>query len=69
VVTVLKIDGSLVRQIDQDQKVFQVIETITIIANTLGITPIVMEYVESELILKKLKKPQGKNVLSRLLLR
>jgi EAL domain-containing protein (putative c-di-GMP-specific phosphodiesterase class I) len=55
VVKVLKIDGSLVRQIDQDHKVFEVIETITKIANTLGIIPIVMEFVESELILKKLK--------------
>jgi EAL domain-containing protein (putative c-di-GMP-specific phosphodiesterase class I) len=55
VVKVLKIDGSLVRLIDQDHKVFEVIKTITIIANTLGITPIVMEYVESELILNKLQ--------------
>ena len=55
VVKELKIDGSLVRQIDQDDKVFEVIETITKIANTLGITPIVMEYVENDLILKKLK--------------
>ncbi|MBW9261189.1 MAG: EAL domain-containing protein [Candidatus Thiodiazotropha sp. (ex. Lucinisca nassula)] len=55
VVKVLKIDGSLVRQIDKDDKVFEVIETITKIANTLSITPIVMEYVESEHILKKLE--------------
>ncbi|MCG7982901.1 MAG: EAL domain-containing protein [Candidatus Thiodiazotropha lotti] len=54
VVKVLKIDGSLVRQIDKDDKVFEVIETITKIANTLSITPIVMEYVESEHILNKL---------------
>ncbi|MCG7965550.1 MAG: EAL domain-containing protein [Candidatus Thiodiazotropha taylori] len=55
VVKVLKIDGSLVRQIDKDDKVFEVIETITKIANTLSITPIVMEYVETEHILKKLE--------------
>ncbi|ODB85895.1 hypothetical protein A3194_13870 [Candidatus Thiodiazotropha endoloripes] len=55
VVKVLKIDGSLVRQIDKDDKVFEVIETITKIANTLSITPIVMEYVESEHILNKLQ--------------
>lgn len=60
VVKVLKIDGSLVQQIDQDHKVFQIIETITIIANTLGITPIVMEFVESELILKKLQSLDAK---------
>jgi EAL domain-containing protein (putative c-di-GMP-specific phosphodiesterase class I) len=60
VVKVLKIDGSLVRQIDEDDKVFEVIETITKIANTLSITPIVMEYVESELILKKLQRLNAK---------
>jgi EAL domain-containing protein (putative c-di-GMP-specific phosphodiesterase class I) len=60
VVKVLKIDGSLVRQIDEDDKVFEVIETVTKIANTLSITPIVMEYVESELILKKLQRLDAK---------
>ena len=60
VVKVLKIDGSLVRQIDKDDKVFEVIETITKIANTLSITPIVMEYVESELILQKLQRLDAK---------
>ncbi len=56
VVKELKIDGSLVKQIDKDDKVFEVIETITKIADTLGITPIIMEYVESEVILNKLKR-------------
>ncbi|MEJ2621089.1 MAG: EAL domain-containing protein [Candidatus Thiodiazotropha sp.] len=60
VVKVLKIDGSLVRQIDVDDKVFEIIKTITKIADTLNITPIVMEYVESELILKKLQRLNAK---------
>lgn len=56
VIKVLKIDGGLVKHIDEDEKVFKVIETITEIASTLNLTPIIMEYVSTQNILEKLEE-------------
>jgi len=55
VLEILKVDSSIVRKIDTNETVFKVLKTIINIAQILGLTPVVMEYVYKEEIHQKLE--------------
>jgi EAL domain-containing protein (putative c-di-GMP-specific phosphodiesterase class I) len=53
-IKILKIDGNIVKKIDQDETVYKILQTIIQIAKTLNLAPVVMEYVYNEQVHKKL---------------